>query len=38
MPWDIATGLVILLCRFVRIIAAVTLAGSLARKPVPFGG
>ncbi len=33
VPWDIASGLVMLLCRFVPIIAAVTLAGSLARKP-----
>src|SRR5215469_4616313 len=33
VPWDIATGLVMLLCRFVPIIAAVTLAGSLAGKP-----
>jgi K+-transporting ATPase ATPase A chain len=32
LQWDIATGLVMLLCRFVPIIAAVTLAGSLARK------
>jgi K+-transporting ATPase ATPase A chain len=30
--WDIATSLVMLLSRFVPIIAAVTLAGSLARK------
>jgi potassium-transporting ATPase potassium-binding subunit len=30
--WDIATGLVMLISRFVPIIAAITLAGSLARK------
>jgi len=36
VPWDVATGLVMLLCRFVPIIAAVTLAGSLALKtPTP---
>ncbi len=35
--WDIATGLVMLLSRFVPIIAAITLAGSLAAKPAtPF--
>jgi K+-transporting ATPase ATPase A chain len=35
--WDIATGLVMLVSRFVPIIAAVTLAGSLAAKtPGPF--
>jgi K+-transporting ATPase ATPase A chain len=30
--WDVVTGLVMLLSRFVPIIASVTLAGSLARK------
>jgi K+-transporting ATPase ATPase A chain len=35
--WDIATGLVILLGRYVPIIAAVALAGSLSAKlPTPF--
>jgi potassium-transporting ATPase potassium-binding subunit len=35
--WDIATGLVMLLSRFIPIIAAVTLAGSLAaKKTTPF--
>jgi K+-transporting ATPase ATPase A chain len=35
--WDIATSLVMLLSRFIPIIAAVTLAGSLAAKPAtPF--
>jgi K+-transporting ATPase ATPase A chain len=37
VPWDIATGLVMLLGRFVPIIAPVALAGSLAlKKPTPF--
>jgi K+-transporting ATPase ATPase A chain len=37
IPWDIATGLVMLLGRFVPIIAPVALAGSLAlKKPTPF--
>jgi K+-transporting ATPase ATPase A chain len=36
-PWDIATGLVMLLGRFVPLIAAVALAASLAAKmPTPF--
>ncbi len=36
-PWDIATGLVMLLGRFVPIIAPIALAGSLAaKKPTPF--
>ena len=35
--WDIATGLVMLLSRFIPIIAPLALAGSLARKkPTPF--
>ncbi len=35
--WDIATGLIMLLCRFVPIIAPIALAASLARKkPTPF--
>src|SRR5205085_4823470 len=35
--WDIATGLVMLLSRFVPIIAPLALAGSLAaKKPTPF--
>jgi K+-transporting ATPase ATPase A chain len=35
--WDIATGLVMLLCRFVPIIAPIALAASLAAKrPTPF--
>ncbi len=35
--WDVATGLVMLFSRFVPIVAAVTLAGSLAAKPsAPF--
>jgi K+-transporting ATPase ATPase A chain len=35
--WDIATGLVMLLGRFIPIIAPLALAGSLARKkPTPF--
>jgi K+-transporting ATPase ATPase A chain len=35
--WDIATGLVMLLSRFLPIIAPVALAGSLAvKKPTPF--
>ncbi len=37
VPWDIATGLVMLISRFVPIIAPVALAGSLAvKKPTPF--
>jgi K+-transporting ATPase ATPase A chain len=36
-PWDIATGLVMLLGRFVPIVAPIALAGSLAvKKPTPF--
>jgi K+-transporting ATPase ATPase A chain len=36
-PWDIATGLVMLLGRFIPIIAPLALAGSLAaKKPTPF--
>ncbi len=35
--WDIATGLVMLLSRFLPIIAPIALAGSLAvKKPTPF--
>src|SRR5262249_1772341 len=35
--WDIATGLVMLLGRFIPIIAPIALAGSLAaKKPTPF--
>jgi K+-transporting ATPase ATPase A chain len=35
--WDIATGLVILLSRFIPIVAAIALAGRLAAKlPTPF--
>jgi K+-transporting ATPase ATPase A chain len=35
--WDVATGLVMVICRFVPIIAPVALAASLARKkPTPF--
>ncbi len=35
--WDISTGLVMLVCRFVPIIAPLALAGSLAaKKPTPF--
>lgn len=35
--WDIATGLVMLLGRFVPIVASIALAGSLAaKKPTPF--
>ena len=35
--WDIATGMVMLISRFVPIIAPVALAGSLAlKKPTPF--
>jgi len=37
VPWDIATGLVMLISRFVPIIAPVAIAGSLAaKKPTPF--
>jgi K+-transporting ATPase ATPase A chain len=37
VPWDIATGLVMLLGRFVPIIAPLALAASLAaKKPTPF--
>jgi K+-transporting ATPase ATPase A chain len=36
-PWDIATGLVMLLSRFIPIIAPLALAASLAaKKPTPF--
>jgi K+-transporting ATPase ATPase A chain len=36
-PWDIATGLVMLLSRFIPIIAPIALAASLAKKkPTPF--
>jgi K+-transporting ATPase ATPase A chain len=36
-PWDIATGLVMLLGRFVPIVAPIALAASLAgKKPTPF--
>jgi potassium-transporting ATPase potassium-binding subunit len=36
-PWDIATGLVMLLSRFIPIIAPLALAGGLAaKKPTPF--
>jgi K+-transporting ATPase ATPase A chain len=36
-PWDIACGLVMLIGRFIPIIAPVALAGSLAaKKPTPF--
>jgi K+-transporting ATPase ATPase A chain len=35
--WDIATGIVMLLSRFVPIIAPIAIAGSLAtKKPTPF--
>jgi K+-transporting ATPase ATPase A chain len=35
--WDIATGLVMLICRFVPIIAPIAFAASLAlKKPTPF--
>jgi K+-transporting ATPase ATPase A chain len=35
--WDIATGLVIVVCRYLPIIAPIALAASLARKrPTPF--
>jgi K+-transporting ATPase ATPase A chain len=35
--WDIATGLVMLLSRFIPIVAPIALAGSLAaKKPTPF--
>jgi K+-transporting ATPase ATPase A chain len=37
VPWDIACGLVMLISRFVPIIAPIALAGSLAaKKPTPF--
>ena len=37
VPWDIATGLVMLISRFVPIIAPMAIAGSLAaKKPTPF--
>jgi K+-transporting ATPase ATPase A chain len=37
VPWDIATGLVMLISRFVPIIAPIALAGSLmVKKPTPF--
>jgi K+-transporting ATPase ATPase A chain len=36
-PWDIATGLVMLLSRFIPVIAPMALAASLAtKKPTPF--
>src|SRR5262249_35447693 len=36
-PWDIATGLVMLISRFIPVIAPLALAASLARKkPTPF--
>jgi K+-transporting ATPase ATPase A chain len=36
-PWDIATGLVMLISRLIPIIAPLALAGSLAaKKPTPF--
>lgn len=35
--WDVATGLIMVVCRFVPIIAPIALAASLARKrPTPF--
>jgi K+-transporting ATPase ATPase A chain len=35
--WDVTTGLVMLICRFVPILAPIALAASLARKkPTPF--
>jgi K+-transporting ATPase ATPase A chain len=35
--WDIATGLVMVICRFVPIVAPIALAASLSRKkPTPF--
>src|SRR5439155_22277127 len=37
MHWDLATGIIMLICRFVPIIAPLALAASLARKkPTPF--
>jgi potassium-transporting ATPase potassium-binding subunit len=37
VPWDIATGLVMLIGRFIPIIAPLAFAGSLAaKKPTPF--
>jgi K+-transporting ATPase ATPase A chain len=37
VPWDIATGLVMLISRFVPIVAPIALAGSLmVKKPTPF--
>ena len=37
VPWDIACGLVMLIGRFIPIIAPIALAGSLAaKKPTPF--
>jgi K+-transporting ATPase ATPase A chain len=37
VPWDLATGLVMLISRFIPIIAPVAFAGSLAaKKPTPF--
>lgn len=36
-PWDIATGLVMVICRFVPIIAPIAFAASLSKKrPTPF--
>jgi K+-transporting ATPase ATPase A chain len=38
VPWDIATGLVIIISRFLPIIAPIAMAASLgAKKAVPFG-
>ncbi len=37
VPWDIATGLVMVICRFIPIIAPIALAASLAgKKRTPF--
>ena len=38
MPWDIATGLVMLFSRYLPIIAPIAMAASLgAKKAAPFG-
>ena len=38
VPWDIATGLVMLISRYLPIIAPIAMAASLgAKKPAPFG-
>ena len=38
IPWDIATGLVIIISRFLPIIAPIALAASIgAKKSAPFG-